>query len=174
MHLGAVMHAALRCLGMRVRLRVTEEGNARCAPCAAEATITWVAPPHDEGKAIFRDHAQVCTISATSGRLLPIVSCDGDVREDVWSWTVSPASTEQALLRASVPDPESIGTGRGTPPKDVDTAAPQKHPSPEEKDVASGATTATVCACPATPRVRRRRRRRRAIFRTSTMWPPMV
>ncbi|KAF8284872.1 hypothetical protein TcBrA4_0042770 [Trypanosoma cruzi] len=87
---------------------------------------------------------------------------------------VSPASTEQALLRASVPDPESIGTGRGTPPKDVDTAAPQKHPSPEEKDVASGATTATVCSCPATSRMRRRRRRRRAIFRTSTMWPPMV
>ncbi|RNC33488.1 surface protease GP63 [Trypanosoma cruzi] len=39
-HLGVVMHAALKCLGMRVRLRVTEEGNARCAPCTAEATIT--------------------------------------------------------------------------------------------------------------------------------------
>ncbi|RNF03419.1 surface protease GP63 [Trypanosoma cruzi] len=168
------MHAALRCLGMRVRLRVTEEGNACCAPCTAEATITWVAPPYDEGKAIFRDHAQVCTTSTTSGSLLPIVSWGGDLKEGVWSWTVSLASTEQALPRASVPDPESIGTGRGTPPKDVDTAAPQKHPSPEEREVDSGATTATVCACPATPRVRRRRRRRSAIFRTSTMWPPMV
>ncbi|RNC39920.1 hypothetical protein TcCL_NonESM10665 [Trypanosoma cruzi] len=74
------MHAALRCLGMRVRLRVTEEGNARCAPCTAEATITWVAPPYDEGNVIFRDHAQLCTISATSGRLLPVVPWDGDVR----------------------------------------------------------------------------------------------
>ncbi|RNC42158.1 surface protease GP63 [Trypanosoma cruzi] len=173
-HLGSVMHAALRCLGMRVRLRVTEEGNARCVPCTAEATITWVAPPYDEGKAIFRDHAQLCTISATSGSLLPVVSWGGDVREGVWSRTVSLASTEQALLRASVPDPESIGTDRVTPPKYVDTAAPQKHPSPEEKEVASGATTATECSCPATPRVRRRRRRRRAMFRTSTMWPPMV
>ncbi|RNC39605.1 surface protease GP63 [Trypanosoma cruzi] len=167
------MHAALRCLGMRVRLRVTEEGNARCAPCTAEATITWVAPPYDEGKAICREHAQVCTISATSDRLLPIVLWVAR-REGVWSRTVSLASTEQALLRASVPDPESIGTGRGTPPKDVDMAAPQKHPSPEEREVASGATTATECSCPATPRVRRRRRRRKAIFWTSTMWPPMV
>ncbi|RNC37744.1 regulator of sigma E protease [Trypanosoma cruzi] len=74
------MHAALRCLGMRVRLRVTEEGNARCAPCTDETTITWVAPPYDEGKAIFRDHAQVCTISATSGRILPVVPWGGDVR----------------------------------------------------------------------------------------------
>ncbi|RNC33616.1 surface protease GP63 [Trypanosoma cruzi] len=79
-YLSAAMHAALRCLGMRVRLRVTEGSNARCAPCTAEATITWVAPPYDEGKAIFRDHAQVCTISATSGSLLPIFSWGGDVR----------------------------------------------------------------------------------------------
>ncbi|RNC43885.1 surface protease GP63 [Trypanosoma cruzi] len=28
-HLSASMHAALRCLGMRVRLKVTEEGNVR-------------------------------------------------------------------------------------------------------------------------------------------------
>ncbi|RNC38243.1 regulator of sigma E protease [Trypanosoma cruzi] len=74
------MHAALKCLGMRVRLRGAEKGNARCAPCTAEAMITWVAPPYDEGKAIFRDHAQVCTISATSGSLLPVVPWDGDVR----------------------------------------------------------------------------------------------
>ncbi|KAF8303655.1 hypothetical protein TcYC6_0038790 [Trypanosoma cruzi] len=56
----------------------------------------------------------------------------------MWSRTVSPASTEQGLPRASVPVAESIGTGRGTPPKDVDTAALQKHPSPEEKWIRPG------------------------------------
>ncbi|KAF8286478.1 hypothetical protein TcYC6_0020390 [Trypanosoma cruzi] len=59
----------------------------------------------------------------------------------MWSRTVSPASTEQGLPGASVPVAESIETDRGTPPKDVDLAAPQKHPSPEEKKVAPGATT---------------------------------
>ncbi|RNF08002.1 surface protease GP63 [Trypanosoma cruzi] len=72
-YLSAAMHAALRCLGMRVRLRVTEEGNARCVPCTAEATIAWATRPYDEGNAICRDHAQVCTISATSGSFIPIV-----------------------------------------------------------------------------------------------------
>ncbi|EAN87162.1 surface protease GP63 [Trypanosoma cruzi] len=32
-HLSAAMHAALRCLGMQVHLRVTEKGNVRCVPC---------------------------------------------------------------------------------------------------------------------------------------------
>ncbi|RNC43873.1 hypothetical protein TcCL_NonESM06438, partial [Trypanosoma cruzi] len=58
--------------------------------------------------------------------------------------TVSPASTEKALLRASVPDAESFETDRGTPPKDVDLAAPQKNPSPEEKWIRTG--------CPDRPR----------------------
>ncbi|KAF8304274.1 hypothetical protein TcYC6_0039830 [Trypanosoma cruzi] len=56
----------------------------------------------------------------------------------MWSRTVSPASTEQGLPRASVSVAESIETGRGTPPKDVDTAALQKHPSPEEKWIRPG------------------------------------
>ncbi|RNC46471.1 hypothetical protein TcCL_NonESM03728, partial [Trypanosoma cruzi] len=33
---------------------------------------------------------------------------------------------------------ESIETGRGTPPKDVDTAVPQKHPLTEEKWIRPG------------------------------------
>ncbi|KAF8303470.1 hypothetical protein TcYC6_0037450 [Trypanosoma cruzi] len=57
------------------------------------------------------------------------------------SRTVSPTPTEQGLPRASVPVAESIETDRGTPPKDVDLAAPQKHPLTEEKKVASGTTT---------------------------------
>ncbi|RNC51960.1 hypothetical protein TcCL_ESM10870 [Trypanosoma cruzi] len=56
----------------------------------------------------------------------------------MWSRTVSPASTEQGLPRASVPVAESIETGRGTQPKDVDTASSQKHPSPEEKWIRPG------------------------------------
>ncbi|RNC52834.1 hypothetical protein TcCL_ESM09893 [Trypanosoma cruzi] len=56
----------------------------------------------------------------------------------MWSRTVSPASTEQGLPGASVPVAESIGTGRGTPPKDVDTAALQKRPLTEEKWIRPG------------------------------------
>ncbi|RNC51510.1 hypothetical protein TcCL_ESM11362 [Trypanosoma cruzi] len=56
----------------------------------------------------------------------------------MWSRTVSPAYTEQGLPGASVPVAESIETDRGTPPKDVDTAALQKHPSPEEKWIRPG------------------------------------
>ncbi|EKG02298.1 hypothetical protein TCSYLVIO_006680 [Trypanosoma cruzi] len=75
------------------------------------------------GSVICRGHAQVCTISAASVRLLPVVPWDGEER--AWSRTVPPASTEQGLSGASVPVAESIETGRGTPPKDVDSAAPQ-------------------------------------------------
>ncbi|RNC33847.1 putative surface protease GP63 [Trypanosoma cruzi] len=39
-YFSAAMYLALKCLGMRVRLRVTEEGNARCAPCTDGAMIT--------------------------------------------------------------------------------------------------------------------------------------
>ncbi|RNC55779.1 regulator of sigma E protease [Trypanosoma cruzi] len=81
-HLSA-MHAALRCLRMQVHLKVTEEGNGRCVPCADGATITWAIQPYDEGTVSCRDHAQVCTISVTSGSLLPVVPWDGDVREGV-------------------------------------------------------------------------------------------
>ncbi|RNC37799.1 hypothetical protein TcCL_NonESM13018 [Trypanosoma cruzi] len=88
------------------------------------------------GNVICRDHAQVCTISATSGSLLPVVPWDGEER--VWSRTVSPAYTEQGLPGASVPVAESIETDRGTPPKDVDTAAPHKNPLTEEKWIRPG------------------------------------
>ncbi|KAF8303749.1 hypothetical protein TcYC6_0039550 [Trypanosoma cruzi] len=56
----------------------------------------------------------------------------------MWSRTVSPASTEKGLPRASVPVAESIETDRGTPPKDVDTAALQKRPLTEEKWIRPG------------------------------------
>ncbi|RNC53375.1 surface protease GP63 [Trypanosoma cruzi] len=140
-YFSAATHAALRCLSMKVHLEVTEKGNVRWVSCTDGATIAWATRPCDEGNVICRDHAQVCTISATSGSLLPMVPWDGEER--LWSRTVSPASTEQGLPGASVPVAESIETGRGTPPKDVDTTAPQKHPLTEEKEVAPGATTAT-------------------------------
>ncbi|RNF00638.1 surface protease GP63 [Trypanosoma cruzi] len=117
------MHAALRCLGMQVRLRVTEEGNIRCVSCTDGATIAWATRPYAGRNVICRGHAQVCTISATSVRLLPVVPWDGEER--AWSRTIPPASTEQGLPGASVPVAESIETGRGTPPKDADSAAPQ-------------------------------------------------
>ncbi|EAN98560.1 surface protease GP63 [Trypanosoma cruzi] len=142
-HLSVAMHAALRCLGMRVHLEVTEKGNARCAPCTAEATIAWATRPYAEGNVICRDHAQVCTISATSGSLLPVIPWDGEER------VCGAGRFHRHLLNrdcqgASVPVAESIETGRGKPSRDLDTAAPQKHPSPEEREVASGATMATV------------------------------
>ncbi|KAF8277386.1 hypothetical protein TcBrA4_0111460 [Trypanosoma cruzi] len=43
----------------------------------------------------------------------------------MWSRTVSPTSTEQGLPRGIRPVAESIETSRSTPPKDVDSAAPQ-------------------------------------------------
>ncbi|RNC54428.1 surface protease GP63 [Trypanosoma cruzi] len=79
-HLSAALHAALRCLGMQVHLEVTEEGNVRCVPCTDGATIAWATRPYDGGNVICRDHAQVCTISANSGSLLPVVPWDGEER----------------------------------------------------------------------------------------------
>ncbi|RNC40948.1 surface protease GP63 [Trypanosoma cruzi] len=79
-HLSAATHAALRCLGMQLHLEVTEKGNVRCAPCTDGATIAWTTRPYDDGNGICRDHAQVCTISANSGRLLPVVPWDGEER----------------------------------------------------------------------------------------------
>ncbi|RNE99580.1 surface protease GP63 [Trypanosoma cruzi] len=96
-YLSAVMHAALRCLGMQLHLEVTEEGNVRCAPCTDGATIAWATQPYAGRNVICRGHAQVCTISATSGRLLLVVPWDCEAR--AWSRTVSPASTEQGLPR---------------------------------------------------------------------------
>ncbi|EAN91094.1 hypothetical protein Tc00.1047053508247.10 [Trypanosoma cruzi] len=72
-NLSAVAHAALRCLSMQVHLEVTEKGDVRCVPCTDGATIAWATRPCAGGNAICRDHAQVCTISATSGSLLPVV-----------------------------------------------------------------------------------------------------
>ncbi|EKF98926.1 hypothetical protein TCSYLVIO_010170, partial [Trypanosoma cruzi] len=125
-YLSAAMHVALRCLGMQVRLRVTEEGNIRCVSCTDGATIAWATRPYDEGKRYLPwPRAGVHDIrrqrqAAPSGSV-------GRRGESMWSRTVSPASTEQGLPGASVPVAESIETGRGTPPKDVDSAAPQKH-----------------------------------------------
>ncbi|RNC38357.1 hypothetical protein TcCL_NonESM12399 [Trypanosoma cruzi] len=56
----------------------------------------------------------------------------------MWSRTVSPASTEQGLPGASVTVAGNIETDHGTPPKDVDTAVPQKHPLKEEKWIRPG------------------------------------
>ncbi|RNC55309.1 hypothetical protein TcCL_ESM07224 [Trypanosoma cruzi] len=89
------------------------------------------------GNAICRDHSELCTISVTSGSLLPVVPRVAR-REGVWSRTVSPASTEEGLPGASVPVAESIETDRGTPPKDVDTAVPQKNQLTEEKWIRPG------------------------------------
>ncbi|RNC50933.1 surface protease GP63, partial [Trypanosoma cruzi] len=135
-HLGAAMHAALGRLGLQVRLRVTEKGGVCWVPCTVGATITWATRPYDEGNVICPDHAEVCTISATGGSLPAVVPWDGGER--VWSRTDSPASTEQVFSGASVPVAESIDPGRGTPPKDVDLAAPQEHQSREEKEVHPG------------------------------------
>ncbi|RNF05621.1 surface protease GP63 [Trypanosoma cruzi] len=136
-YLSASMHAALRCLGMQLHLEVAEKDNVRCVPCTDKATIAWATRPYDEGNAICRDHAQVCTISANSGSLLPVVPWDGEERgcgAGRFHWHLP----DKDCLGASVPVAESIGTGRGTPPKDVDSAAPQKNPSPEEKWIRPG------------------------------------
>ncbi|RNC52277.1 surface protease GP63, partial [Trypanosoma cruzi] len=94
-YLSAAMHAALGCLVMQVRLRVVEEGGVRWVPCTDGATIAWATRPYDEGSVACRGHAQVCTISATAGSLLPVVPWDGEER--AWSRTVPLAITGQGL-----------------------------------------------------------------------------
>ncbi|RNE96079.1 surface protease GP63, partial [Trypanosoma cruzi] len=89
------------CLVMQVRLGVVEKGGVRWVPCTDGATIAWATRPYGGGSVICRGHAQVCTISAAAGRLLPVVSWDGEER--VWSRTVSPTSTEQGLPRGIRP-----------------------------------------------------------------------
>ncbi|KAF5215155.1 surface protease GP63 [Trypanosoma cruzi] len=131
-YLSAAMHAALGCLVMQVRLRVVEKGGVRWVPCTDGATIAWATRPHGEGSVACRGHAQVCTISAAAGSLLPVVSWDGE------EGGCGAGRSHRHLLDkdcegTSVPVTESIDSGRGTPPKDVDLAAPQKNPSPEER-----------------------------------------
>ncbi|EKG01234.1 hypothetical protein TCSYLVIO_007772 [Trypanosoma cruzi] len=130
-YLSAAMHAALRCLGMQVRLEVTEEGNARWVPCTDGATIAWAAPRYVERTVICRDHAQVCTISATSGRLLPVVPWDGEERA-CGAGRFHRHLPNKDCRGASVPVAESIETGRGTHRR-MSTQLLLKHPSTEEK-----------------------------------------
>ncbi|RNC43327.1 hypothetical protein TcCL_NonESM07041 [Trypanosoma cruzi] len=56
----------------------------------------------------------------------------------MWSRTVSPASTEQGLPGASVTVAGSIDPDHGTPPKDVDTAVPERNLLTEEKWIRPG------------------------------------
>ncbi|ESS63195.1 hypothetical protein TCDM_09063 [Trypanosoma cruzi Dm28c] len=76
------------------------------------------------GSVICRGHAQVCTISAASGRLLPVVPWDGEERA-CGAGRFHRHLPNKDCRGTSVPVAESIETGRGTTPKDVDSAAPQ-------------------------------------------------
>ncbi|KAF8306652.1 hypothetical protein TcBrA4_0022350 [Trypanosoma cruzi] len=88
------------------------------------------------GSVICRDHA--AGVHDIRHQWQPNSSGSVDGEERAWSRTVSPTSTEQGLPGASVPVAESIETSRGTPPKDVDLAAPRKHPLTEEKCIRPG------------------------------------
>ncbi|KAF8277395.1 hypothetical protein TcBrA4_0111610 [Trypanosoma cruzi] len=115
-------------------LGVTEEGNIRCFSCTDGATIAWATQPYARRNVICRDHAQVCTISP------PASGCSSGswTARRAWSRRFHRHLLNKDCRGASVPVAESIETGRGTPPKDVDLAAPRKHPSTEEKWIHPG------------------------------------
>ncbi|EAN81898.1 trans-sialidase, putative, partial [Trypanosoma cruzi] len=70
-----------------------------------------------------------CTISATGGSVVPVVSWDDEER--VWGRTVRPEFLRQSSPEAPVPVAESIGSGRGTESQDADSAALQSKPLPQ-------------------------------------------
>ncbi|EKF29683.1 hypothetical protein MOQ_006519 [Trypanosoma cruzi marinkellei] len=94
------------------------------------STLRW-------GNVICRDHAQVCTISATAGSLPPLVPWDGEDRvcgagrphrhllKNFCQWHPSPL--RRALEPAAAP-----------PPKDAYLAAPQKDLLLDEKCIQPG------------------------------------
>ncbi|KAF5214867.1 hypothetical protein ECC02_012494 [Trypanosoma cruzi] len=128
-YLSAAMHAELKCLGMQVHLKVTEKRGISWVPFTDGATITWDTPPYDKENVICPNYAEVCTISATGGSVLPAVRWDG--KERVWSRKVRPEFLKQSSPEAPVPIAESIETGRGTESQDADSAALQSKPLPQ-------------------------------------------
>ncbi|EAN82151.1 surface protease GP63, putative, partial [Trypanosoma cruzi] len=76
-YLSAAMHAELKCLGMQVHLKDPEKRNVDWTPCAGGATITWDTPPYDKESVICPNYAELCTISATGGSVLPVARWDG-------------------------------------------------------------------------------------------------
>ncbi|RNC51803.1 surface protease GP63 [Trypanosoma cruzi] len=79
-YLSAAAHAALRYLGMQVHLELAERGNVRWFHARTERRLRGPLDPTMRGNVICRDHAEVCTIFATSGGLLPVVPWDGEKR----------------------------------------------------------------------------------------------
>ncbi|EAN81991.1 surface protease GP63, putative [Trypanosoma cruzi] len=128
-YLSAAMHAELKCLGMQVHVRVPEKRNVRWLPCTEEETITWDTPPYNKENVICPKYAEVCTISATGGSVIPVVSWDDEER--VWGRTVRPEFLRQSSPEAPVPGAESIGSGRGTESENADSAALQSKPLPQ-------------------------------------------
>ncbi|PWV04085.1 putative surface protease GP63 [Trypanosoma cruzi] len=100
-YLSAAMHAELKCLGMQVHLKVTEKRGISWLPCTDGATITWGTPPYDKENVICPDYAEVCTISATGGSVIPVVSWDDEER--VWDRKVRPEFLKQSSPEAPVP-----------------------------------------------------------------------
>ncbi|EKG00254.1 surface protease GP63, putative [Trypanosoma cruzi] len=109
-YLSAAMHAELKCLGTQVHLKGSEKSKSDWVRCTVGEKITGETPLYDKENVICPEYAEVCTISATGGTVLPAVSWDG--KEKVWSRTVRPEflnkvhqrrpSMLQRLLRPAV------------------------------------------------------------------------
>ncbi|KAF8288736.1 putative surface protease GP63 [Trypanosoma cruzi] len=128
-YLSAAMHAELKCLGMQVHLKVSKNRHVDWFPCTDGAPITWGTPPYDKENVICPYYAEVCTISATGGSVIPVVSWDDE--EKVWSRKVRPEFLKQSSPEAPVPVAEIIETGRGTESQDADSASLQLKPLPQ-------------------------------------------
>ncbi|PWU97361.1 putative surface protease GP63 [Trypanosoma cruzi] len=100
-YLSAAMYAELKCLGMQVYLKDHKNRGFGWSPCTVGEKITGDTPLYDKENAICPEYAEVCTISATGGTVLPAVPWDG--KERVWDRTVKTEFLKQSSPEAPVP-----------------------------------------------------------------------
>ncbi|RNC33805.1 surface protease GP63, partial [Trypanosoma cruzi] len=122
-YLSAAMHAALRCLVMQVRLRVTEEGNVRWSHARTERRLRG---PLDR---TMRE-ALLAVATRRCARYLPPAAVSFrwfcvTARRGCGAGRSHRHLLDKDCEGASVPVTESIDPGRGTHTKDVVTAIPE-------------------------------------------------
>ncbi|EKG04945.1 surface protease GP63, putative, partial [Trypanosoma cruzi] len=128
-YLSAAMYEELKCLGTQVQLKGSEKSKSDWVRCTVGEKITGDTPLYDKENVICPNYAEVCTISATGGTILPAVSWDG--KERVWDRKVRPEFLKQSSPEAPVHVAEIIETGRGTESQDADSASLQLKPLPQ-------------------------------------------
>ncbi|KAF8287536.1 putative surface protease GP63 [Trypanosoma cruzi] len=100
-YLSAAIYEELKCLGTQVHLKGSEKSKSDWVRCTVGEKITGETPLYDKENVICPNYAEVCTISATGGTVLPAVSWDGE--EKVWGRTVKTEFLKQSSPEAPVP-----------------------------------------------------------------------